>query len=204
NVVGIIIRLILVSWVGARAYHASMQWLAVEPAAPLAAPKAVDDPVHHRIEQSQRDLDDAKTLLLAKLKELDTIDAKAHATEAELAALVRRRDELDAERKALASKGALQGCKVQQASLSVDQVRQRSRKLLDDIKKLEETPSNKKQLKYHAPVSRTVHSDELFFECKNGRVTYIDLPSFLADVKGSMEGISQELKTTWKVERRTG
>ena len=38
NVVGIIIRLILVSWVGARAYHASMQMLDLEP----LPPKSVD------------------------------------------------------------------------------------------------------------------------------------------------------------------
>src|SRR5207302_10412816 len=80
NVVGIIIRLILVTWVGARSYHASMQWLNVEPEAPVTAPKVTDDPLHHRIEQSKRDLDDAKTLLLARLKELEAIESKSQAT----------------------------------------------------------------------------------------------------------------------------
>src|SRR5438874_8659963 len=72
NVVGIIIRLILVTWVGARSYHASMQWLEVETTArPTPTVKVTDDPLHHRIELSKRDLDDAKTLLLVKLKELE-------------------------------------------------------------------------------------------------------------------------------------
>ena len=47
NVIGIIVRLILVAWVGARSYTAAMQW--VEPGAAgqvLAAPKASDDPLH--------------------------------------------------------------------------------------------------------------------------------------------------------------
>src|ERR1019366_2164954 len=75
NVVGIIIRLILVTWVGARSYHASMQWLDLATAAPpTPAAKVPDDPLHHRIELSKRDLDDAKTLLLAKLKDLDDVE----------------------------------------------------------------------------------------------------------------------------------
>ena len=39
NVVGIIIRLILVTWVGARSYHASMQFLDLEPLPAMEAPK---------------------------------------------------------------------------------------------------------------------------------------------------------------------
>src|SRR5712691_1115041 len=82
NVVGIIIRLILVTWVGARSYHASMQWIDGESATPTqqkSAPKLTDDPLHTRIEASKRDLDDAKTRLLAHLKDLDEIEQKAKA-----------------------------------------------------------------------------------------------------------------------------
>src|SRR3954447_11588071 len=72
NVVGIIIRLILVTWVGARSYHASMQFLNIENTpAPTPAVKVTDDPLHHCIELSKRDLDEAKTRLLAQLKELE-------------------------------------------------------------------------------------------------------------------------------------
>jgi hypothetical protein len=141
--------------------------------------------------------------LLARLKELEASEVKSQATEAELTALVGRRAELDAELKSLEGKGSRQGGKVQQVSLSVDQVRQRSKKLLEEIKMIEAAPSNKKQLKYHAPVSQAVRSDELFFECKNGRVTFIDLPSFMQDYKASLEQCAQELRTRWQVERRT-
>lgn len=202
NVVGIIIRLILVTWVGARSYHASMQWLQIETEAPAkVAPKVTDDPLHHRIELSKRDLDEAKTRLLAQLKDLDAGEQKAQLTEAELSNLVKRRSELEGELKTLDGKG-VQG-NVQLTSLSVDQVRKRSRKLLDEIKALETAPTLKKQLKYHAPVSRAVHSDELFFECKAGRVTYIDLPSFMHEYKLSLDTIAEELKSKWEVERHT-
>ncbi len=204
NVVGIIIRLILVTWVGARSYHASMQMLDLEPTPPTTPGlKVTDDPLHARLEQSKSDLDDAKTRLLAQLKDLGAVELKTQATHAHLAALASRREELDAERRALEGKGGERGVQVQQVSLSVEQVRLRSRMLLDEIKKVEAAPVLKKELKYHSPLSRAVHSDEMFFECRAGRVTYIDLPAFLQEVKQSLEEISGELKSTWRVERTT-
>jgi hypothetical protein len=205
NVVGIIIRLILVTWVGARSYHASMQMLDVEPLAPDAPALTVsDDPLHARIEQSKNDLDDAKTRLLAYLKDFESTNTKAFDARAHLVSLSNRRDALEAELKALEVKNAQRGIQVQQASLSVENVRLRSRKLLDDLKKLEAEPTKRKQLKYHAPVSRVVQSEELFFECKAGRVTYIDLPAFMEEIKRSMDGVENELKSSWRVERKTG
>jgi len=204
NVVGIIIRLILVTWVGARSYHASMQMLDLEPL-PTNTPaiKISDDPLHARIEQSKNDLDDAKTRLLAHLKDFETTESKTLDAHAHLVNLSNRRTELEAELKTLEAKNAQRGIKVQQASLSVENVRLRSKKLLDDLKKLETEPTKKKQLKYHAPVSRVVQSEELFFECKAGRVTYIDLPAFMEEVKRSMDGVENELKASWRVERKT-
>jgi hypothetical protein len=203
NVVGIIIRLILVTWVGARSYHATMQWLDVEPLPPAPAAKITDDPLHERIEQSKCDLDEARTRLLAQMKELETIEQKTQHAQTQLGALVSRRDELEAQRKVLDGKAAQRTNEVQLASLSIEQVRQRSKALLDEIKKIETAPSSKKQLKYHAPVSRAVRGEELFFECKSGHVTYIDLPSFMHEYKQSLDEIANELKTAWSVERTT-
>src|ERR1019366_9297716 len=205
NVVGIIIRLILVTWVGARSYHASMQWIELDPAnqAPKAAPKASDDPLHNRIEASKHDLDDAKTRLLAQLKELDEIDETTQKENAELATLVSRRNALENENKTLESKAVQRGVQVKQASLSAEEVRERSKKLLAELKQVEAMPSSKKQLKYHAPVSRVVQSEELNFECKSGRVTYIDLPSFMQEIKLSVDEVRVEMRTQSRVERTT-
>ncbi|MBI1833040.1 MAG: hypothetical protein HYR84_16490 [Planctomycetes bacterium] len=203
NVVGIIIRLILVTWVGARSYHTAMTWLEVESIAPITAPKAADDPLHARIEQANRDLDDAKTRLLDQMKKAGELDNTAQLSETQLASLIRRREELEAERKRLQDNSILRDGKIVQVSLSVEDVRKRSRKLLEEIQRLETGPSNKKELKYHAPVSRAVRSEELFFECKAGRVTYIDLPSFLQEYRTSQDEIANELKSKWRVERTT-
>src|SRR4051794_1615291 len=158
NVVGIIIRLILVTWVGARSYHASMQFLNLEAPAPTTpVVKVTDDPLHHRIELSKRDLDEAKTRLLAQLKELETVDQTAKVTDEQVAQLVRQRNALEAERQALDGKGTNVG-KVQLVSVTADDVRKRSKQLLEEIKKIETAPTKQKQLKYHAPVSRAVRS----------------------------------------------
>lgn len=207
NVVGIIIRLILVTWVGARAYHTSMQWVAGQPETPvqkLTAPQIVDDPLHVRIENSRRDLDEAKERLLAHLNDVETAEKGKEKAKIVLTGLLTRREELDAQRRALDGKGSLAGVKVQQANLSVAEVRERSKKLLAEIKKIEAGPTNMKQLKYHSPLSRAVApGEELMFECRAGRVTFIDLPMFMQEMKGSLEEISVELKTTYRVERRT-
>src|SRR5205823_1184461 len=97
NVVGIIIRLILVTWVGARSYHASMQFLDLEPVPKMEAPKCVDDPLHARLEKSQADLDDAKTRLLAQLKDLDDAELKTKSRSDQLKDLVSLRGELEGE-----------------------------------------------------------------------------------------------------------
>ena len=146
NVVGIIIRLILVTWVGARSYHASMTWLELDaPAHETKELKITDDPLHARIEQSTNDLDDAKTKLLQQLKDMELAEVKARDTEAQLVLLIGRRNQLEADQKSLQAKNAARGVNVQQAGLSVSQVRQRSKELLDEIKKLEAEPAPKKR-----------------------------------------------------------
>ena len=52
-------------------------------------------------------------------------------------------------------------------------------------------------------MSRAVRSEELFFECKYGRVTYIDLPSFMQEVKASVEEVKEEMRSKPRVERTT-
>ena len=184
-----------------------MQWIDGEPEGPkqtMAAPQIVDDPLHVRIENSQPDLDEAKERLLAHLQDVDSAEADKEKAKIVLAGLITRREELEKEQQALEAKGALKGIKLEEANLSAAEVRARSKKLLEEIKKLEEMPASTKQLKYHSPVSRPVAGEELMFECRAGRVTFIDMPMFMQEVKGSMEAISVELRTTYRVERRTG
>ena len=204
NVVGIIIRFKSWSPGSVRApYHASMQWLNIEAGAPpTPAAKITDDPLHHRLELSKHDLDEAKTRLLAQLQELEEgeKDNEPHRINSSPSSSFaapnsrpnarpwRRKERRRAPRST--------------ARTTADDIRKRSRQLLDEIKLIESAPTNKKQLKYHAPVSRAVRSEELFFECKAGRVTFIDLPSFMAEYKQTQEeGCPRAAASKWTVER---
>ena len=86
NVIGIIIRLILVTWVGARAYTATMLQtpvsvddaaeVAVAPLEPLPKPKAQDDPASKDLLQAQLALQKLQASLTRQLKDLDLAKAK--------------------------------------------------------------------------------------------------------------------------------
>src|SRR5438876_1083951 len=70
NVVGIIIRLILVTWVGAKAYHAVRE--ALPPAAPAEAPANVRaaEAVHQALPRQQQELTQTEQRLRGQLAAL--------------------------------------------------------------------------------------------------------------------------------------
>lgn len=204
NVVGIIIRLILVAWVGARAYH-SLQPVAIEepPVAALPPPKAAEDPLHSEVVRAQRDLADARLRLLEQLKELDLVQAKKGLTATELAVVttehqvvVKQREQVK-ESRSVAKDSA-------QVELALNELQERSRHLLAEIKALEKLPPLKKTLRYHAPVSRPVQAEELMFECKGGRVTFIDLPAFLDEIKRGLGNNVEALRQRWQLDEVAG
>src|SRR5262245_52547187 len=77
NVIGIIIRLILVTWVGARAYSAvNHEWIDEAPAAALPSPKASDDPLHPEVARAEHELAEARARLLEQLRQLQLAKEK--------------------------------------------------------------------------------------------------------------------------------
>src|SRR5688572_1965631 len=104
NVIGIIIRLILVAWVGGRSYSALMQWREAPPpdATALPAPKVEDDPLSLQISKSQEELDAARARLLAQLRDLGLVQRERQQLQAQVAGLEQERKKLDEEQNALA------------------------------------------------------------------------------------------------------
>src|SRR5438477_454458 len=69
NVVGIIIRLILVAWVGARSYKTIINLPMPETAAAAPAPaKEPDDPARKELDRHRKELQDTQDRLLAQLR----------------------------------------------------------------------------------------------------------------------------------------
>src|SRR5262245_53733337 len=104
NVIGIIIRLILVAWVGGRSYSAVMQWREAPPPGPVApvaalpAPRAEDDPLTREIEARQRQIDAARAKLLEQFEQIGAVQKQQKTLEGQLASLERDRGKLNEER----------------------------------------------------------------------------------------------------------
>ena len=203
NVVGIIIRLILVAWVGARAYHMIRETAAAEAAPALAEPKASDDPVSPEIARTEIALAEARKQLLEKMAQLGDMQGKRTQTAQAVTALDDDRARVAAERRGLEKKtGSARPAPT--ADIALEELQRRSQSVLEKIKALEKLPSPKKSLHYHAPVSRPVHAEELMFECKAGRITFIDLAAFLDELRRGMDGKGEALQSRWSLEETVG
>ena len=208
NVIGIIIRLILVAWVGARSYSAAMQLVTEEPAplvdmAPLPPPRLTDDPLHTELALAQREMEEHRQRLLAKLQNLEGARAKSQLTKEELDKLARKNQEMERQQKEIEKELQAKGQQVHLASLSLEGLRARGRALAEQIKSVEALPPTRKELRYHTPVSRLVRGEEIFFECRGGKVTFIDLSAFLHEIKSNIDDAAEPLRKEYKLTRTT-
>jgi hypothetical protein len=210
NVIGVIIRLILVTWVGARSYNATMHWIDQDPPPapkvalePLAAPKVQEDPVNQELEKARKEIDRVRGRLLEQLQQLELVQGKEAHARKDLTLLASRRQDLDREKQVVGNLLQKRDLQVQYAALSLEELRAQGKKLEEEVKKLEKVPTPTKPLHYHVPVSRPVRSDEVFFECKAGKITYIDLAAFRHDMQNSIRGKVEQLQTQWEVTATT-
>jgi hypothetical protein len=205
NVIGIVVRLILVAWVGARSYNASMHEADDPPAnvRALSSPSAADDPATSEMEQVRRQLAEARLRLLDQLGALQLTEEQARASRDQLAELEKEGQTLEKEAAKLGIEVASKGTRVRQTVASAEELRKRGKEILTQIKALESRPRQTQVLRYHTPVSRAVHADEMFFECRHGRVTFINLPAFLREVNIGLQDKAAALKTEWRVDGKT-
>jgi hypothetical protein len=197
NVVGIIIRLILVVWVGARSYGTLHPLpLPGRPASAASSAALPHDSLQDEIERQRRELAALQARLLEQLRHLQEVQQDEVGATGRLAGLAVRRQQLEAERSALDRAAGKAG---RPEPLSPAELRERCRKLTDDIRALEKLPPQKKTLRYLTPVSKPVHTDELHFECCHGRVTFIDLATLLDEVRRRMDEHGKQLRSQWEV-----
>jgi hypothetical protein len=200
NVVGIIIRLILVVWVGARSYT-SITRVALPPI-PAANPvhhELPPDPLADVIEQHRRELADAQARLLAQLRKLGASEPKSEEVRARLRGLADEERGLTEEKKVADLAHAERVRQAETVAKSLAELGERQRHLSEEIEALEKSAPPKQVVRYRTPVSRPVQTEEFFFECRGGRVTPIDLELLLADVKLGLEEKGKLLRTRWQV-----
>src|SRR5437588_7888432 len=103
NVVGIIIRLILVAWVGARSYG-TLQVVpgAAPPAAEANAQAELPaDPMQQELERHRRELADVQARLLEQLRQFQHVKEQEGQVASRLAALTEGKKKLQAQRSML-------------------------------------------------------------------------------------------------------
>jgi len=209
NVVGIIIRLILVVWVGARSYTGFKDLGETAPEATTAAALpdpviAPDDPLQQELARQRAELEAAQKRLLEQLRQLELVEATGKDVLKEMDALGVRKQELDqlrAEMDGLVSGQARTG---QAMVLTLADLQKRRERIKVELVALEKLPPLKKVLRYRTPVSRPVHAEEYHFECKNGRVAFVDVTTMLNDIRRDMKANGERLKNDWQVSDVTG
>jgi hypothetical protein len=172
------------------------------PAAPTPAVAATADPV---AQQYERELADLQKRLLAQVRGLDASRDRLRREQAGKAAVEKRQAEvkqqladLDRQWQAVQAELAAQGGRDQP-------LRERLAALQKAVKEIEALPPERKGLRYHLPISRPADSGEVYFECRNGRVTCIYLQELLDLVKRKAQsGQAQELRKQWSVEDQVG
>jgi hypothetical protein len=203
NVVGIIIRLILVVWVGARSYSSLTQTAATTPAPSqesAAAPAPLPaDPLQREIDKHRAELAAIQARLLEQLRQADQVRAQKQATQSQLATLSAKRLAVEEERKQIDRNLSQHQKAAGEMTLSMAELRKRGEQLAKDIKALEQLPPLSKTLRYRTPVSKPVDSEELLFECRDGRVTFLDVAALLAEIKEGMEEKGKLLRNQWSV-----
>ena len=206
NVVGIIIRLILVAWVGARSYGT----LHVVPGAAVPAAEASaqtelpPDPMQQELERHRRELAAVQARLLEQLRQFQQVKEQEGQVTTQLAALTERKEKLQTQRSILTQATAERGKTKQAAALSLTELRQRGQRLTEEIRSIEKLPPLTKTLHYRTPVSRPVQADELLFECQHGRVAFIDIAALLVEVKRGLEDKGQMLRSRWQISETVG
>ncbi len=204
NVCGIVIRLILVAWVGARSYPSIQKILSNGPVAAAEtatmedispSPELLAELAAHRRELAEAEARLAQQLdLLNHCKhETPTVEQRRAEVAASQAEVERALAELDEnlKRETEVSTGA---------ALSLQDLVDRRQKLLEDVRKLEQEPRDRKVLRYQTPVSQPVQAEQFMFECREGRVTFIDLPALEAEARRALTEKADLLKFRWEVE----
>ena len=205
NVVGIILRLTLVSWVGARSYKALVPAHPLPPPPALTTPAALPEPTDPRTEA-----------LAAASQEAD--HWRREASDAEQRLLTARRDEmalgnelraLGEARQTLArqceaiSATVERGARAEQAALSARELARRAEKVLREVEAARGAPGKRERVRYPAPISQEAQEDEVMFELSHGRVTLLDHGALVKLIREGLNGKADQLRQSWSLTDET-
>ncbi|MBL8797602.1 MAG: hypothetical protein JNM56_27125 [Planctomycetia bacterium] len=200
NVVGIIIRLIVVAWVGARGYTTISPLLSPAPPAQTSPLPPVDDlAMRQQLARERAELAEAEARLLEQLRNLDLVKHEQGAVAQELAALTPRAAALAEATQRLDQVKTAGADSLKETAQAMSDLEKRREKLKQELKELEKDQPTTKTLRFQTPVSQTVRGEELHFECRRDRVAFVDLGQLLPQVRRALRDHQDTLKTQWEV-----
>ena len=201
NVIGIVLRLILVAWVAGKSYSVIMPPVAAEPE---PAP-TVDLPAHPEYPEPT-DIREAqwpahRLEIAQQLRQAQEAEARRLQQNNALAALEAERSQTQQRRQrllmaALSPEESLRQAAVAEKELSAlgDQVQ----RLKQELATLPLARPTAQPLRYQAPVAAEVQTEEVMFECRAGRVTPIDSASLLLKAQSEARERLRELENAWE------
>src|SRR5262249_15763340 len=147
NVIGIIIRLILVAWVGARAYQSAMEKAATEEPAQTSAQQKTfpQDPLQRELDKARQELKQARADMLGKLKALDSVKEQKNKVRLELEQYSLALAGLEHDR--LTLEEAAKNKTPIQADFTMSELQKRSQEIIKQIQAVEKLPTLKKTLR---------------------------------------------------------
>lgn len=216
NVVGIILRLILVAWAGARSYKGDKIELPFAPPTEQVqqlAQKAPppENPFAGRIREEEGKLAEAKSMLTRRLEELAGTRLERSRLEGENALARAELEKLESERRALVSvKSPEPTPEAEEAmpephkpSKKLDELTERIGKAREQIEYLGKNSKPGKVHRWRTPISQTVQSEEIIFEIRENRIAAIDIGSMLDEVQESLRKAGEVLQNQWVMEGTT-
>jgi hypothetical protein len=207
NVVGIIIRLILVVWVGARSYSSLTQQSPRPRRREMGAQRPLpepQDPLKNELRREEENLAAAQARLLEQLRQVQFLQTSEQEARRELDALAVGRRKRQTEGGRIDQVAAHQRSGKNAVVLSLAELGKKSRKLQKEITALEKLPRQTHALKYYTPVSEPVDAEQMLFECQNNRVTFVDIGALLEEVRRGMDEKGKMLRERWRVDDVAG
>jgi hypothetical protein len=202
NVVGIILKLILVAWAGARTYKAADIDLVALVAKKPAISKSID-PRISLLARQKEELEASQKALAGKVTRRDEFLSIASRLRHDVEALSLRCRDMQ-ELAGVAVKDAVGEAKtVQAVVLTRKELLARAAALQLAAVEVKKLPPTRKEFQYRTPVSATIQSYEMMFECKAGRVTLIDTQALVAIMRHDSKSQVDQLRNRWSVSATT-
>jgi chaperonin cofactor prefoldin len=175
------------------------------PAAPKRQPRPkMEEPPDPVAEGYEKAIAQLRGRLLEQLRTLEVAKSEAGKLRNQQGSLVEQETTLERKVAALAAQVAAADATIQRTETSARPLKERIDELQKALKELEAVPPERRALKFHPPISRPVNAGELFFECRQGRITFVDLQELLDRVKSGMSARGEELKTRWELVDEVG